>query len=244
MSEHPTERLSAYIDGELTADERTSVEQHLETCADCQGVLADLRGIVVRARALEDRPPENDLWTEIEARLEKRPVVVPLETHRARRLLSFSLPQMAAAAVALIVLSVSATWWARSGAERGTDGGPPVTAVQPDGATPTQPVSLDCTFLGIPRECPAPDSRRNPVAEDIAVADFEELLAMYRDRLDPETVATVETNLAAIDQAIEEIVEAIDADPESAQLYNYLTSARQRKLDVMRQATSIIRTSI
>jgi anti-sigma factor RsiW len=223
MSEHPTERLSAYIDGELTADERTSVEQHLETCADCQEVLADLRGIVVRARSLEDRPPENDLWTGIEARLEERPVVVPLETHRARRRLSFTLPQMAAAAVALIVLSVSATWWARSGAERGTDAGPPVAAVQPDAATPTQLASLDY---------------------DTAVADFEELLAMYRDRLDPQTVATVEASLAVIDEAIDEIVKALDADPESTQLYNYLTSARQRKLDVMRQATSIIRTSI
>jgi hypothetical protein len=223
MSEHPTERLSAYIDGELTADERTSVEQHLETCADCQGVLADLRGIVVRARSLEDRPPEKDLWTGIEARLEERPVVVPLETRRARRRLSFTLPQMAAAAVALIVLSVSATWWARSGAERGTDGGPPIAAVQPDTATPTQPASLEY---------------------DSAVADFEDLLAMYRDRLDPQTVATVEANLAAIDDAIDEIVKALDADPESTQLYNYLTSARQRKLDVMRKATSIIRTSI
>jgi len=239
MSEHPTERLSAYMDGELAAAERTSVEHHLETCADCQRVLADLRGIVVRARSLEDCPPENDLWSGIEERLEDRSMVVSVETHRARRLLSFTLPQMAAAAVALIVLSVSATWWARSGTERGANGGPPVAVVQPDSATPTQLVSLDCTFLGIPRKCEAPD-----VAEDAAVADFGELLAMYRDRLDPETVATVETNLAAIDQAIEEIVEAIDADPESTQLYNYLAGARQRKLDVVRQATSIIRTSI
>lgn len=223
MSEHPTERLSAYIDGDLTAAERTSIEQHLEACADCQGVLADLRGIVVRARSLEDRPPENDLWSGIEARLEERSLVVPIETHRARRRLSFTMPQMAAAAVALIVLSVSATWWARSGAERGANGGPPVVAVQPDSSTPTQLASLDY---------------------DTAVADFEKLLATYRDRLDPETVATVETNLAVIDQAIEEIVEAIDADPESTHLYNYLAGARQRKLDVVRQATSIIRTSI
>ncbi len=223
MSEHPTERLSAYIDGELTADERTSVEQHLETCADCQGVLADLRGIVVRARSLEDRPPESDLWTGIEARLDERPEVVPLETHRARRRPSFTMPQMAAAAVALIVLSVSATWWARSGAERGTDGGPPVAAVPPDTATPTQLASLDY---------------------DTAVADFEELLTMYSDRLDPQTVATVEANLMVIDEAIDEIVEALEADPERSQLYDSLTSARQRKLDVMRQTTSIIRTSI
>lgn len=223
MSEHPAERLSAYIDGELTAAERTSVEQHLETCADCQRVLADLRGIVVRARSLEDRPPDNDLWTGIEARLDERSMVVPLETHRARRRLSFTLPQMAAAAVALIVLSASATWWARSGTERGASGGPPVAAVQADSATPVQLASLEY---------------------DTAVADFEELLAMYSDRLDPETVATVEANLAVIDQAIEEIVKAIDADPESTHLYNYLAGARQRKLDVMRQATSIIRTSI
>ncbi len=235
MSEHPTERLSAYIDGDLAAAERTSVEHHLETCADCQRVLADLRGIVVRARALEDHPPENDLWTGIEEQLDDRSIVVPLETHRARRRLSFTLPQMAAAAVALIVLSVSAAWWARSGTERGANGGPPVAAVRPDSATPTQPASLDCeTALG----CIGTYD-----TYDTAVVDFEELLAMYRDRLDPETVATVEANLAAIDQAIEEIVKAIDADPESTQLYNYHSSARQRRLDVMRQAASIIRTT-
>ena len=38
--------LSAYIDGEVTADERAVIESHLATCADCQRDLAALRQTV------------------------------------------------------------------------------------------------------------------------------------------------------------------------------------------------------
>jgi anti-sigma factor RsiW len=51
---HPTdwerqrEQLSAYLDGELSAAERTALERHLPTCAECRAELAELR----RMRAL------------------------------------------------------------------------------------------------------------------------------------------------------------------------------------------------
>ena len=44
MSAHPLDRLSAMLDGELTAEERAQVEAHLRACADC-------------ARHLEELPP-------------------------------------------------------------------------------------------------------------------------------------------------------------------------------------------
>ncbi|MBM7569022.1 anti-sigma factor family protein [Paenibacillus sacheonensis] len=44
MTKHPEEQLSAYLDDELTPDERREIEAHLETCASCQALLEDLAG--------------------------------------------------------------------------------------------------------------------------------------------------------------------------------------------------------
>jgi anti-sigma factor RsiW len=42
MANHPEDLLSAYIDNELTADERQHVEEHLHSCTQCQLLAADL----------------------------------------------------------------------------------------------------------------------------------------------------------------------------------------------------------
>ena len=54
---HLTERLSDYIDGSLSPSEREEVERHLAECEECANTLADLRGVVARVQALNDRPP-------------------------------------------------------------------------------------------------------------------------------------------------------------------------------------------
>lgn len=46
------ERLSAYLDDELGADERAALERHLPGCARCQAELADLRGVRALLRTL------------------------------------------------------------------------------------------------------------------------------------------------------------------------------------------------
>lgn len=46
------ERLSAYLDGELGAEDRAALERHLPGCARCQAELADLRGVRALLRAL------------------------------------------------------------------------------------------------------------------------------------------------------------------------------------------------
>ncbi|WP_219837015.1 anti-sigma factor [Paenibacillus sp. R14(2021)] len=42
MTKHPKEQLSAYLDDELTQDERREIEEHLETCESCQALLEDM----------------------------------------------------------------------------------------------------------------------------------------------------------------------------------------------------------
>ena len=43
-----TDRLSDYLDGELSADERGAVEAHLRGCGSCAAVLEDLKRVVAR----------------------------------------------------------------------------------------------------------------------------------------------------------------------------------------------------
>jgi len=103
MSDQWTERLSEYLDGDLAEAETAALEAHLVTCAACRETLAGLRRIVVRARSLEDRPPSRDLWSGVAAR-------IGAGTGPGRRRLSFSVPQLLAAGIALAVLSGGGAW--------------------------------------------------------------------------------------------------------------------------------------
>ncbi|MEE4219025.1 MAG: zf-HC2 domain-containing protein [Xanthomonadales bacterium] len=42
---HVGERLSGYLDGELTQQEKQRVDLHLADCADCRGLLRELEGL-------------------------------------------------------------------------------------------------------------------------------------------------------------------------------------------------------
>src|SRR5256885_12394004 len=54
------DRLSEYLDGELTGSERTTLEAHVASCDACRTTLDELRRVVTNARALDDRPPTVD----------------------------------------------------------------------------------------------------------------------------------------------------------------------------------------
>ncbi|MBI4541883.1 MAG: zf-HC2 domain-containing protein, partial [Gemmatimonadetes bacterium] len=86
MSAHLNEELSAYLDGELHGDALRAVESHLAECAECRSTLEGLRGLVRRAQALDDRPPERDLWAGIASRIGEVAAtdVVPLAPRRRR----------------------------------------------------------------------------------------------------------------------------------------------------------------
>ncbi len=46
------ERLSAYLDGEMSEGERVALEQHLPACEQCQGALDDLREVRALLKAM------------------------------------------------------------------------------------------------------------------------------------------------------------------------------------------------
>jgi anti-sigma factor RsiW len=58
---HPIEpeELMAYLDGELTADRAAATAAHLGECAECQGLVAGLRGVSQNLTVWKVEPPES-----------------------------------------------------------------------------------------------------------------------------------------------------------------------------------------
>jgi anti-sigma factor RsiW len=215
-NDHVTDRLSEYIDGDLDTREQAAVEAHLATCGECRQIATELRGVMTRASSLTDRAPAEDLWAGIAARIGSDSRVVAFEPS-ARRRFSFTLPQLAAAGIALMVLSGGMVWVANSGSRASL---PSVDAGE------TRPAEV------------APASFADPQFEG-AVEDLEQILSQNRARLDPETVRVLEQNLEAIDTAIDQSRRALERDPANTFLNNHLASARQRKLALLRRATAL-----
>src|SRR3989442_775319 len=203
-----TDRLSEYLDSTLAVGERAALEAHLVGCAACAATLEELRRVVARARALDDRAPGADLWPKIAVGIGRA------AEPRARRHLAFTVPQLIAASVALIVLSGGATWLLRSRA-----------ATTPVAIAPPQAQWLT-----------AADRRY-----ETTVAELQGALVEGRrtGRLDSTTVRILERNLATIDTAIAQARRALAADPGSAYLNPSLAGTLRRKLELLRLATAL-----
>jgi anti-sigma factor RsiW len=66
-----TERLSAYVEGELPPDEKTAVEQHLATCIQCRTNLQRFRETIDKLAQLKKKAPQSflpDIQQQIHAR--------------------------------------------------------------------------------------------------------------------------------------------------------------------------------
>ena len=64
-NEEWTDRLSDYLDGELSDGEQREVASHLAGCAECALILEELQAVVGAAHQLTDAGPPRDLWSGI-----------------------------------------------------------------------------------------------------------------------------------------------------------------------------------
>ena len=94
---HPTESISAYLDGELSADERAELIAHLSSCGRCA---ADLEGIQ-RVRAAVRSLPVVEVPDGLFGDLGDEADVVPLHRNKG-------IWMGAAAAVVALVIAVAA----------------------------------------------------------------------------------------------------------------------------------------
>jgi hypothetical protein len=248
MHDQFTEQLSLYHDGDLPPDERAAVAAHLEGCTACRAVLDDLSTIVQRARSLEPVAPPRDLWAGIAAeiaageragararyeeadaddavskppaRLPGRDAVLRLRPRRLPRSFTLTVPQLAAAAIALILTSALAVRLLAPGEPAVT----PSLAGDATGAVGSSGVQLVSSI---------------DMSYESTIAYLEQTLESARDVLDPATTAVLEQSLAAIDDAIAEARAAIAADPANAFLGRHLDNTMRRKVDLLREASRI-----
>lgn len=224
MSDIWIDRLSEYLDGELNEADREAIEQHLAGCVECRLTLEQLRAVVQRAGALSDEPPERNIWDGIASRISaaepRTPGVVDIETRRrGRRVIAFSLPQLVAAGITLMVLSAGTAWLVRPGDSQLEL--PLADAIVRDATAEAVLVGFD-------------------VAEyDAAVVELREVLEQARERLDPSTVDILEQSLATIDRAILEAQEALRLDPANQYLATHLAATMKRKVELLQRAAEI-----
>jgi hypothetical protein len=215
MTDRWMDRLSEYLDGTLEPAERAALETHLADCAACTATLAELRRVVARAQALDDRSPAADLWPRIASRIGARGAVLPF-ARRAGRRFSFTVPQLAAAGIALVALSLAGGWLAlRTPARSGS---------LPAGG------GLEHNVVWLP----GADSEY-----DAAVSQLRAALNDNRSQLDSTTVHVLEKNLAIIDSAVSEARHALAQDPNNQYLNHHLAETMRRKVELLRRASTL-----
>ena len=217
MNDLWTNRLSEYLDGELDSTERAALEAHLATCGACYATLSELRGVVAYAKTLVDSEPATDLWPDIRARLVQRSEPRRHASGVRSRRFSFTVPQLLAASIALVLLSSGGAYMAlRPGTSKVT---PQPAAVRQQGIMTVANVDRGTT--------------------DAAIADLQATLTQNESRLDTTTVRIVRQNLAIIDRAIVEARIALQKDPGNAYLNLHLADTMRRKVELLRRVNDI-----
>lgn len=186
-------------------------ETHRASCAECQGLWAELEAIAAEAAKLPLLTPSRDLWSGIEARI-SAPKTLPFYRRQSFRL--------AIAASLLIAVTSTVTW------QLASRGSTPAVTVATDydmGAGELQFVTVSNSVSAIDREIEA----------------LTAILDERRDELDPQTVAILERNLAVIDTAIAQTRAALAADPASQFLAQRYTRAYTSKLTLLRGAAQL-----
>lgn len=208
-------RLSEYVDGDLPATERVDLEAHVRECPDCGRTIEALRRVRDAATRLPGRPPTRDLWPGIAARIGAHPgaLVRPL-----RRRWTFTLPQLAAAAVLLLAVGAAGA----------------VVLLHAPGTAPASGAAVAAPAASVAAAYAASPAYR------AAEADLAAVLAAHRASLDTATVRVLEETLATIDRAIARARAALEADPSDPYLNAHLAETMRRKLTVMRRAAALV----
>jgi anti-sigma factor RsiW len=204
------ERLDDLLDSDLTIAERFAVESHVAECSTCRAELEARRSIQERARDLAtDRVPRRDLWPGIAARIEDAP-----SSSSAWWL------QLAAAAIALAVLSIPLTvWWSSGDGESGP--------------------AADRIAVVTPASVAQAELARTEDGVQLARTDLVTALERHRDIIADETLREWVESVAVLDQAIGELRSALAEDPRNRRLRMLLASRYQQERRLLQKFSRV-----
>jgi anti-sigma factor RsiW len=213
--------LAECVDGTLSSADGRAAERHLEGCAECRALVADLRTVRAAAFTLERRPLPADLLDRIQARLTSEPAP-------RRRILAWPNTRSAwgvwlAAAAALLLTTLAGVMPLSRSA-----GFPAVTESSPalEGAALVDSVEADLQAA--------------EAHYDRAIQGLEQIARTDSGELDPHVAAVLQKNLQVVDQAIDESRAALKTQPTSSPAQDGLFEAMRTKVALLQQTVELI----
>ncbi|HYM24454.1 MAG TPA: zf-HC2 domain-containing protein [Vicinamibacterales bacterium] len=227
---HPdSTALNEYSDGTLPAADRRTVEEHLATCAACTATVNELREIRDVAKTLDPRDPPVRSWTRLQRAiaLEHGGTAGGVQARgvRAGRRPTGSRSLWIGLAAAAALVIATATGLRYTAFDRRS------AAIQsaPDGA------AADASAQAVEAELKQAETHYEK-----AIQGLEAIASSEKGALDPQTAATMQKNLAVIDQAITESRAALRAQPASAPAQQSLLESFKAKLALLEDTVALI----
>ena len=219
--------IGDYVDDALDAARRAEVDRHLTACAECRQLVADFAEIRHLAGSLDLREPPARAWSRLERTIDLDAKHTEVERDGFSRKWGIWL---AAAAALVLATSVGVRYAARPSSSVATTAHPassePSVSTSPAGA-----MSADA----VEAELRAAESHY-----DKAIKGLEQIANAEQNALDPKTAATLQKNLAVIDQAISESRAAVRAQPASEPAVSSLMDNFKTKLALLQDTVALI----
>jgi anti-sigma factor RsiW len=242
---HPNETaINDFVDGTGDPFERTSVEQHITTCAECRQVVEDVREIKRATGALELREPPVRVWGRIERAITLERDADGAREGVARRLQPSdgssgpakaghyvptsglkrgTTPYWLAAAAAIVLATVIGLRFVPG---RDEAGNPPKAAETASAGGAAQSIESEL--------------RLAEAHYEKAIKGLEQIANSDQGALDPKTAATLQKNLAVIDQAISESRAAMRAQPANEPAQQSLVENFKSKIALLQDTVALI----
>ena len=155
LKSHVSQQLSAYVLGELPAEESRLVAAHILACQRCRQEYEEIKLGAALASKLTPVAAPADLWDQISAQLDQTtPGKSPAGTKSFAWLIPFTWPQFAAIGAGIIIVLLGVAWFARR------QNAPQRLVSFPPTPQPTQVGPAPTPTLPVPSPSHAPPSRQ------------------------------------------------------------------------------------
>jgi anti-sigma factor RsiW len=238
---HPNDTaISDYVDGTIEPAERSGVERHLAACAACRQLADDLREIARATATLESREPPVRVWGRIERaiKLERDAGGAP----------TFQASGSDAAKKGPYPFSAASSWrkrgtapfWLAAAAALVLATVVGLRLLPGRGQTDNPSTAVETTSAGSAAQAIESELRLAEAHYEKAIKGLEQIADTDQGALDPKTAATLQKNLAVIDQAISESRAAMRSQPTNEPAQQSLVENFKTKIALLQDTVALI----